>query len=556
MRPPLDPPNEQARLEALHAYQILDTLQESRFDDLTGLASVLTESPISLISLIDKDRQWFKSCINCDITETSRAISFCAHVVESGTILNIPNTLKDDRFFDNPLVTGPPFIRAYAGVPLKTSEAFILGTLCVIDTTARSYSQTHIQHLQILANQVMAQLELTRQLRRVEEEHLALSKNEIKLHSLINPLKESLILVDSTGVIQELNPSAKALLNDKEPIGKKFQETSVLLNHTNHNPVDLLTLAHTGETIHNEQRMIQSMKGDRWFNINLIPIKQWGTAPYSIVIQVNEVTALHQAKVESERLRQQLQRQERLTTIGTLSAGLSHEINNPLCVVMSNIEYLLEFVDETSLEPSVHQELRTILQQSKLSAEQIEQVIQALGLFARNDSSSTVANVREAVNIAIQMLHNQLNQSAHFDLVILDNYTIDGSIRDLSQLLIHLLLNAIQSFNSKDLKNNIIRLTVEPHDSELIIAVSDNGTGIPIEHRSKIYDPFYTTKQVGSATGMGLSLCHHLCELLSARLWIHSRSQDDPIYQDEYPYFKYGTTVYIALPSFKRSELD
>ena len=128
------PENEQARVEALRRYEILDTDPEAPFDDLVELAAQLCQVPIALISLIDPLRQWFKAKTGVGVCQTSRDIAFCAHAILQRDIFEIPDALGDDRFASNPLVTGEPHIRFYAGVPLIDRDGYALGTLCLIDT--------------------------------------------------------------------------------------------------------------------------------------------------------------------------------------------------------------------------------------------------------------------------------------------------------------------------------------------------------------------------------------------------------------------------------------
>lgn len=176
--PPV-PPDEAARLEALWCYHILDTPQEREFDDIVRLASHLTGMPIALVTLVDEDRQWFKARLGVESPETPREISFCAHAIlrpDAPFIVEDPS--EDARFCDNPDVVSGLHIRYYAGIPLVNVDGHALGTLCVIDTKPNHLSQEKLDALQALARQVVAQLELRRTARALDEARRAAHERE------------------------------------------------------------------------------------------------------------------------------------------------------------------------------------------------------------------------------------------------------------------------------------------------------------------------------------------------------------------------------------------
>lgn len=164
------PRNEASRLAALGRFEVLDTAPEPEFDDLTRLASQICGTPLALITLVDKDRNWFKSNLGFPESETSRAVFFCAHAILGSEVLIVPDASVDPRFSGNPLVTAEPGLRFYAGAPLLTSDGYAVGTLCVLDRVPRELSQTQVEGLRALSRQVMAQLELRRRIR-AEREH-------------------------------------------------------------------------------------------------------------------------------------------------------------------------------------------------------------------------------------------------------------------------------------------------------------------------------------------------------------------------------------------------
>jgi anti-sigma regulatory factor (Ser/Thr protein kinase) len=156
--------NEKARVQALRRYKILDTDPENAFDDLTVLASHICQTPVALISLIDSDRQWFKSKHGINVSETPREVSFCAVAIQQPDLFVVPDASKDPRFSSNPFVVSDPKIRFYAGAPFTSSDGHPLGTLCVVDVVPRALTPNQEAALLSLSRQVQAQFELRRNL--------------------------------------------------------------------------------------------------------------------------------------------------------------------------------------------------------------------------------------------------------------------------------------------------------------------------------------------------------------------------------------------------------
>jgi CheY-like chemotaxis protein len=152
------PDDEADRLQALHNLRVLDTPPEARFDRYTRIAAELFDVPIALVSLVDRDRQWFKSRHGLEASESPRETAFCAHAILDEEVMQVPDALGDERFADNPLVTGPPRMRFYAGAPLAAADGSLVGTLCVIDRRSRQLDQQQLGLLRDLADLVEVEL--------------------------------------------------------------------------------------------------------------------------------------------------------------------------------------------------------------------------------------------------------------------------------------------------------------------------------------------------------------------------------------------------------------
>ncbi len=237
METPAIPKNEKDRLKALGSYQILDTLSEKDYNDITALASEICDTPISLVTLIDKDRQWFKSSHGIEVSETPRDISFCAHAINTpNRLFEVENTKEDKRFYDNPLVTGETNVGFYAGVPLVNSNGFALGTLCVIDNKPKKLNEKQKEALDILAKQTMNLLELRKRNKeyRATNKKLQTKKEEIEkfayhaAHDLKSPLNniEGFIDLLQNGNASSLNDQQIKIL---EIIKSSAQQLKVLI---------------------------------------------------------------------------------------------------------------------------------------------------------------------------------------------------------------------------------------------------------------------------------------------------------------------------------------
>ena len=221
MKPPT-PEDEEARLRSLSAHYVLDTLPEESFDRVARLAAQICRTPIALVSFVDRHRQWFKARVGLDARETHRDLSFCAHAIGEGETLVVEDARQDPRFADSQLVLSSPEIRFYAGAPVRSREGHGLGTLCVIDTEARSLSDSQLEVLGLLARAVETRLELRRVKRANEDLTLMMIHDFHGSLSVAAPLKDAALASPSRRLLE-------TFLTESSQINRMVRDLSELL---------------------------------------------------------------------------------------------------------------------------------------------------------------------------------------------------------------------------------------------------------------------------------------------------------------------------------------
>ena len=280
------------RLEALMKYSLLDTLPEDALDDLTAMAAQVCGTPIALISLVDENRQWFKSKYHLDISETSRDISFCAHAIRQPDLMIVPDALLDPRFADNPTVTGEPHIRFYAGAQLITPEGAALGTLCVLDKVPRTLTPVQQQVLRTLARQVMTHLELRR-----KTSELARTQEQLQL--VTTKARVGLFMVDRERRYVYANKAYAEImgLSSSDIVGQHMQD--VLSDVYEEQVRPRADAAFDGQRVEYELHRAWP-EGNRFYLVRYEPI--WEAEVVSLAIVVITDITEHRRLVESLRL--------------------------------------------------------------------------------------------------------------------------------------------------------------------------------------------------------------------------------------------------------------
>lgn len=222
------PENEDQRLAALLSYEILDTGAEPAFDDITKIIAHICDVPVAMVSLLDDKRQWFKAKVGVDLAETPRELAFCGHAILHDGVMEVPDAAQDPRFANNPLVTGEHGVRFYAGAPLHNGDGLKIGTLCVLDNKPRILTEQQKEHLQALARQVMAQLELRRALR---DKNRILKQKDMLLKEVNHRVKNGLQMIGSLMQLQKrkiTDPIAQQQISD---MGMRIQTLATVHRH-------------------------------------------------------------------------------------------------------------------------------------------------------------------------------------------------------------------------------------------------------------------------------------------------------------------------------------
>ncbi len=588
------PKNEPERLKALKSLHILDTPTEERFDRITQLAQYIFKVPISTLSLVDSNREWFKSCMGVEASEGPRAISFCGHAMLEDDLFLIPDTTKDPRFADNPMVTGKPYLRFYAGQSLSNAAGFKIGTFCIKDTKPRTLTEEEKKILKDLAS--WAELEIN-----MHDLGLALNERrlaEVRFHAILEAAPEAMIIVDQKGEIAIVNSQAEKLFGygRDELLGKSieiFLPQDLRAKHVAHRGVfakearirpmgsglDLFGITKDGRKVPLEISLGPLKIGSEVYVISTIrDITERKMREYELREAHREVAErekalrhtfnqLNNAHDDLKQTQNQLVQSEKLASIGQLAAGVAHEINNPVGFINNNMEILEQYVADymkilkiaDQLKESVLQgnssqakvlaeeiakaekesnldyilgDTNNLLQHSRKGIERIQKIVMDLRTFAREDKNEMEhVKIEEVIESILSIVQNEIKYKAKLNKNYGDTPIIECSPQRLGQVFINLLINAVQAMEG----TGTITIKTYKQNEFVCIDVSDTGKGIPPENLTKIFDPFFTTKPIGQGTGLGLSVSYEIIKKHNGSLTVQSKVGE-------------GTTFNIMLP--------
>ena len=494
------PENEAERLRALESYRVMDTPPESSFDDLTTLVARILDVPIALVSLVDADRQWFKSRYGLDAPETPRDISFCGHVVAEQELLVVPDAFEDNRFHDNPLVTGDPRVRFYAGVPLRTPDGHILGTLCAIDHEARQVSEDQLDTLSILGRQVADQLELRRQLRLTKD-------YEQRLRTLFETAVDAIITIDAAGVIEDLNAAVKRLLG-YEPSELVGQQVGILMPPRHRERLEQYLRHYPDDP---GAKMIAATQ-------EAVAVRKDGTE-FPVEISVSEMRLGHRrmftgiVRDVTERKRIEQLKSEFVSTV-------SHELRTPLTSIrgalglvaggrVGKISSEAQEMTNIALKNSgrLVRLINDILDVEKIQSGKLDFEIQQLDL-------SVVIKDAMAANDGFALEHDSRIVLASEPEPVLVHADSDR----LAQVFANLISNAVKFSPAGEAVDIRMQVTAD----RVRVDVRDRGPGVPAKFEKRLFQRFAqadaSDSRQNTGTGLGLSISKAILERMSGTI--------------------------------------
>ena len=520
MQEPKFPSNEALRHAALRSLNILDTPPEERFDRITRLAQRVFDVPIALVSLVDTNRQWFKSCQGLDVSETPRSISFCGHAILLDAPLVIPDALKDPRFADNPLVTSPPDIRFYAGQPLKAADGSRIGTLCIIDRKPHQLTPSDLDTLRDLAIMVEDELNIVD----FNTAATIVRNNEIRLHTILDNIADAIITIDSEGKVESINQAGQNIFgySDTELVGKNLNILMPEPYHSEHDAY-LKRYLYTGvaHVIGNVREAEGKRKDGTHFPIEIAVSEMWIESRRlftGIVRDITERKKIERLKSEfvsmvSHELRTPLT--SILGSLGLVAGGvtgaLSEQSKNMVDIAYKNSERLLNLIND-------------ILDIDKIESGKMRFDLQKVEIMpVIQQALESNAGYGEQYKVKFLITDSLAQASVEID--------VDRFI----QVMANLMSNAAK-FSPAGAN---VEISVTRHDHHLRVSVRDYGTGIPDSFKEKVFQKFFQAdssdaRQKGG-TGLGLSITKAMIEKMAGEIAFENQNGG-------------GTRFYFDLP--------
>ena len=505
MQAPEIPGDEELRLHALREYEILDTPPDPSLDHVTRLAASILRVPISLVSLIDSDRQWFKSKFGLLTDETGRDVSFCGHAILQDEVFVVPDASADPRFAGNPLVEGEPNIRFYAGAPLRTPDGYRIGTLCVIDTEPRDgLTEFEANALEAMAVLVVDEMEL-----RQAERTVATQRNDLKrYYEVMGASTDFMGLADPDGNVIGINPAGREMVG----LGEDQDLTSLTIG--------ALHPVHFHDVLFAEA-MPTAMAEGSWRGRSVLLTVDGGEVPIDQVILCHRdddgkiayfSTIARDVSDRSEvsRLRDvEIMKDEFVSTV-------SHELRTPLTSIIASLGLLADGVI-APLDPAVQEVVNIAL----LNSERLVHLVDDILDYERMEVSAielkpafvSASGLVDSAIMAVMGTALERNLELIADPGPAGDFEIECDPHRIIQVLINLMGNAIKF--SPHSSSVIIRVE-KTEDGVANFSVIDQGHGIDKDMLPKLFDPFWQVDSSASravgGSGLGLAISRRIVE--------------------------------------------
>lgn len=479
------PNNEQSRLAALRQYNVLDTPPEVEFDEIAQIAAALCGTPMAVLTLVDENRQWFKSRVGLEVEQTSRDVAFCAWTVMGTAPFVVQDAATDPRFSDNPLVCTSPNIRFYAGVPLLTSEGYSVGSLAVLDSKPREISGEQLDALRLLSRSAIRQLELRR----------SSAATQSTLESLLDAAPAGILSLDRYGRVLAANATARALLSlGAEPTIHSSLGTS---------GEQLVRRILAGEEVHGADiNLSANARSLRIFSRPLFNAKELAGA----IVVVEDLT-------ERNHLEEQLRHAQKMEAVGRLAGGIAHDFNNLLNIIIGYTSLTSERVqnDET---------LHTYTAQTVAAAERAAQLTRQLLTFSRKKRVAVeTLDLNTVIADWAKMLPRLIGEDIELSIEFWrEAVPVTADRGQIEQVLMNLVINsrdAMPHGGKLEIKTATANVDAElakaygvAQGTKGVITIRDSGCGMSEEVRSKAFEPFFTTKDQSKGTGLGLAIVY------------------------------------------------
>jgi signal transduction histidine kinase/CheY-like chemotaxis protein len=510
------PADDEARLYTLHQYRILDTVDEQIFDDITQLAASICQTPIALVSLIDTNRQWFKSRHGLEALETPRDVSFCGHAIHGSEIFEVKDAFSDPRFSDNPLVTGGPMVRFYAGAPLVAPNGHALGTLCVIDHSPKSLSEEQKISLRALARHVTHLFE-------------ARSSNITLLENVIQHVPSAIVLKETKDFTYTLwNQNAEKIFKrpSSEVLGKTVYDLFPKEAADKHTYWDKQILK-DGKLIDIPESDIALLGiTDQFLRTRKVPILPDAQGKFRYILTVTEDVTVDK-KLQMDLRHATQVAQNAVKSKSEFLANMSHEIRTPMNGVIGICNLLLGELKE----PRYIEKLKIIRNCGNSLLDLINDILDFSKLEAKKiEIESEPFPIHNITRELIELLSTKASEKG----LVISYVTspsapnwVKGDVTRFRQVLTNLVGNAIKFTDRGSVH---ISSTAEKAPNGQILmkfAIRDTGIGIHEDVRGKLFNIFSqgdasTTKRFGG-TGLGLVISKELTEKMGGTITLESK---------------------------------